>query len=159
MELVDKYTMSQLKKIMVEITGDEKLKIHDGRTYCDSDVWAETKTKACGYYDDAAIIEVLCDLFYSCENPRDFQLAILDNGMVGLFRSDAVFSNNVFFEDKRRDGMDWNRNRNYTGNWKSAAKKGNGATYTKNGQKYVVDHRLRSRKKSGKASIRKEIGV
>lgn len=159
MELVDKYTMSQLKKIMVEITGDEKLKIHDGRTYCDSDVWAETKTKACGYYDDAAIIEVLCDLFYSCENPRDFRLAILDNGMVGLFRSDAVFSNNVFFEDKRRDGMDWNRNRNYTGNRKSAAKKGNGAIYTKNGQKYVVDHRPRSRKKSGKASIRKEIGV
>ena len=159
MELVDKYTMSQLKKIMVEITGDEKVKIHDGRTYCDSDIWAETKTKACGYYDDTAIIEVLCDLFYSCENPRDFRLAILDNGMVGLFRSDVVFSNNVFFDDKRRDGMDRNRNRNYTGNRKSTAKKGKGATYTKNGQKYVVDHRPRSRKKSGKASIRKEIGV
>lgn len=159
MELVDKYTMSQLKKIMVEITGDEKVKIHDGRTYCDSDIWAETKTKACGYYDDTAIIEVLCDLFYSCENPRDFRLAILDNGMVGLFRSDVVFSNNVFFEDKRRDGIDRNRNRNYTGNRKSTAKKGKGATYTKNGQKYVVDHRPRSRKKSGKASIRKEIGV
>ena len=159
MELVDKYTMSQLKKIMVEITGDEKVKIHDGRTYCDSDIWAETKTKACGYYDDTAIIEVLCDLFYSCENPRDFRLAILDNGMVGLFRSDVVFSNNVFFDDKRRDGMDRNRNKNYTSNRKSVAKKGNGATYAKNGQKYVVDHRPRSRKKSGKASIRKEIGV
>ena len=159
MELVDKYTMSQLKKIMVEITGDEKVKIHDGRTYCDSDIWAETKTKACGYYDDTAIIEVLCDLFYSCENPRDFRLAILDNGMVGLFRSDVVFSNNVFFDDKRIDGMDRNRNKNYTSNRKSVAKKGNGATYAKNGQKYVVDHRPRSRKKSGKASIRKEIGV
>lgn len=152
MELVDKYTMSQLKKIMVEITGDEKVKIHDGRTYCDSDIWAETKTKACGYYDDTAIIEVLCDLFYSCENPRDFRLAILDNGMVGLFRSDVVFSNNVFFDDKRRDGMDRNRNKNYTSNRKSVAKKGNGATYTKNAQKYVVDHRPRSRKRSVKKS-------
>lgn len=159
MELVDKYTMSQLKKIMVEITGDEKLRIHDGRAYCDSDVWAETKTKACGYYDDAAIIEVLCDLFYSCENPRDFRLAILDNGMVGLFRSDVMFSNNIFFEDKRRGGMNRNRNKNYTGNRKNAAKKDNESTYIKGGQKYVVDHRPRSRKKSGKASIRKEIGV
>lgn len=152
MELVDKYTMDQLKKIMVEVTGDEKLKIHDGRTYCDSDVWAETKTKACGYYDNAAIIEVLCDLFFSCENPRDFRLAILDNGMVGLFRSDVVFSNNVFLEDKRKDEMDRNRNRNYTGNRKSTAKKGKGATYTKNAQKYVVDHRPRSRKRSVKKS-------
>lgn len=142
MKLVDKYTMEQLKNIMIDITGDEKLKIHDGRKYCDSDVWIETKTRACGYYDDDDIVEILCNLFYMFENPRDFRLCILDNGMVGLFRSDHVYSNTFFFESQESDKikqMHNNENQN-----------------AKHGKYYVINHSSsHSKKKNGKASIRK----
>ena len=90
MELLDKYSMKQLRKIMVRATGDNRLKLHDGRKYCDCEVWAETKAKTKGYCDDEEIVQVLCDSFFPYENPRFLKLAILDNGMVGLFQSGNI---------------------------------------------------------------------
>lgn len=96
MEIIRVYTFGEFQKLMRRLTDDNTLRLHDGRKYCDSEIWAESKNKTCGYYTDRDMITILCRHFYPNEFDRFYYLAILDDGMIGLLKKESRLPEHIY---------------------------------------------------------------